>query len=104
MAIGNFIIANEQALETVMRDKGVQLIKVGNDFDPIPANYKKVERDTNVATGKGFGVQDPAAIIEYYERAVERWRPVSKEIGRDIDKFTQVLDREIFSKIDPEKL
>ena len=37
-----------------------------------------------------------------YEQAVERWRPVSKEIGRDIDKFTDALKREIFSKVDPE--
>jgi len=36
MAIGNFIISNEEALNTVMRDKGVQLIKVGNEFAAIP--------------------------------------------------------------------
>jgi hypothetical protein len=29
---------------------------------------------------------------------------VSKGIGRDIDKFTDTLTREVFSKIDPEKL
>ena len=104
MAIGNFIISNEDALNTVVKDKGVQLVKVGNAFDPIPENYKKVQRETNIATAKGFGVQDPAAIIDYYERAVERWRPVSMQIGRDIDKFTEVLVREVFSKIDPDKL
>ena len=104
MAIGNFIVSNEEALNTVVKDKGVQLVKVGNAFDPIPENYKKVQRETNIATAKGFGVQDPAAIIDYYERAVERWRPVSKQVGRDIDKFTEVLVKEVFSKIDPDKL
>jgi TRAP-type transport system periplasmic protein len=104
MAIGNFIVSNEEALNTVMRDKGVQLVKVGNEFASIPENYKKVQRETNIATGKNFGVKDPAAIIDYYEQAVERWRPVSKQIGRDIDKFTDVLNREVFSKIDPDKL
>ena len=104
MAIGNFIISNEEALNTVMKDKGVQLVNVGNAFNSIPANYKKVQRDTNIATAKNFGVKDPAAIIDYYEQAVERWRPVSKGIGRDIDKFTDALNREVFSKIDPEKL
>jgi hypothetical protein len=82
----------------------VQLIKVGNAFDPIPENYKRVQRETNVATAKGFGVQDPAAIIDAYEAAVERWRPVSKQIGRDVDKFTDVLNKQVFSKIDPDKL
>lgn len=104
MAIGNFIISNEEALKTVMRDKGVQLVKVGEEFASIPANYKKVQRETNIATAKNFGVKDPAVIIDYYEQAVERWRPVSKQIGRDIDKFTDVLNREVFSKIDPQKL
>ncbi|HEY6995382.1 MAG TPA: TRAP transporter substrate-binding protein DctP [Xanthobacteraceae bacterium] len=104
MAIGNFVISNEEALKAVMKDKGVQLIKVGNEYASIPANYKKVQREANIATAKGFGVKDPAAIIDYYEQAVERWRPVSKGIGRDVDKFTDALNREVFSKLDPEKL
>lgn len=104
MAIGNFIVSNEDALNTVIKDKGAQLVKVGNAFDAIPENYKKVQRDTNIATAKNFGVKDPAAIIDYYEKAVERWRPVSKGIGRDVDKFMDALNREVFSKIDPEKL
>jgi TRAP-type transport system periplasmic protein len=104
MAIGNFVVANEEALNTVIKDKGVQLVKVGNAFDPIAANYKKIQRDTNIATAKNFGVKDPGVIIDYYEQAVERWRPRSKEIGRDVDKFTDALNREVFSKIDPEKL
>ena len=82
----------------------MQLVKVGNAFDPIAENTKKVQRDANIATAKNFGVADPGMIIDIYEKAVERWRPVSKEIGRDIDKYTDLLNREIFSKIDPDKL
>ena len=40
MAIGNFIVSNEQALETIRKDKGVQLVAVGKEFDPIPAQFK----------------------------------------------------------------
>jgi TRAP-type C4-dicarboxylate transport system substrate-binding protein len=104
MAIGNFVIATENALNTVVKEKGVQIVKVGNAFDPITENFKKAQRATNIATAKGFGVKDPAAIIDYYEQAVERWRPVSKSVGRDMDKFTDVLNQQVFSKIDPEKL
>lgn len=104
MAIGNFILANEAALETVIKDKGVQVVKVGNAFDPVTQNFKKAQRDINIATAKGFGVKDPAVLVDYYEQAVERWRPVSKAIGRDIDKFTDVLNQQVFSKIDPAKL
>jgi hypothetical protein len=49
-------------------------------------------------------VKDPAAIIDYYEKAVDRWRVKSKTIGRDIDKFVEALNKEIFSKVDVEKL
>jgi TRAP-type C4-dicarboxylate transport system substrate-binding protein len=104
MAIGNFIVSNEEALNTIVKTKGVQVVKVGNAFDPVVENYKKAQRETNIETGKKFGVKDPAALIDYYEAAVERWRVKSKAIGRDVDKFTDALNQEIFSKVDVEKL
>jgi TRAP-type transport system periplasmic protein len=104
MAIGNFVVANEEALDTIVKTKGVQVVKVGDAFDSVAANAKKAQRDVNIATAKSFGVKDPAAIVDYYEQAVERWRPKSKEIGRDVDKFSDVLTKEVFSKVDPDKL
>ncbi|MEX2126703.1 MAG: TRAP transporter substrate-binding protein DctP [Xanthobacteraceae bacterium] len=105
LAIGNFLIANEEGLQSVIKDKGVQMIKVdAKEWDAVPAAYKKTEREKNVATGKEFGVKDPGAIIDDYEKTIVKWRGLSKEVGRDIDKFTEVLMREIYSKIDPSKL
>ena len=104
MAIGNFIIANEDGLKMLMRDKGVSMVKVASDFDQIPAEYKKIERARNVAAAREFGLADIGPVIDAYEKAVERWRPMSKEIGRDVDKFTDVLMREVFSKVDLDKL
>jgi len=105
VAIGYFLIANEEGLAAIIKDKGVQLIKVGPEFDTIGANYKKAQRVNNIATAKGFGVKDPEKIIDTYERLIDtKWRALSKEIGRDIDKFTAVLNREVFSKIDIDKL
>ena len=65
----------------------MQVVAVGKEFDPIPAQFRTAQRETNIATAKNFGVKDPAAIIDSYEKAVEKWRAKSKEIGRDIDKF-----------------
>lgn len=105
LAIGNFIIANEEGLAAVIKDKGVQMLKVDEkEWDKLPAAYKKGERDRNVATGKEFGVKDPGAIIDDYEKTIAKWRGLSKDIGRDIDKFTEVLMREVYSKIDLDKL
>jgi TRAP-type C4-dicarboxylate transport system substrate-binding protein len=100
-AIGNFIVASEESLETIVKTKGVQLVKVDvKEWDAATAEFKKTERDNNVATAEKFGVKDAGKIIDYYEKAVTRWRDRSKEIGRDVDKFADVLRKEVFSKID----
>jgi TRAP-type C4-dicarboxylate transport system substrate-binding protein len=106
VAIGYFLVATEESLQTIVKEKGVSLIKVNNaEFDAIGTAYKKQQRDTNIATAKGFGVKEPEKIIDAYERGIDKkWRALSKEIGRDIDKFTDVLNREVFSKIDINKL
>ncbi len=104
MAIGNFIIANEAGLQTVIKDKGVQMIKPDADFESVATEYKKTERARNVEIGKGFGLKDPGAIIDAYERNVEKWRKISADVGRDIDKLADVLDKEIYSKVDLNKL
>ena len=79
-------------------------MKVGNDFDPVADELQEGAARRQRRHRQEFRREDPGKIIDTYEKAVERWRPVSKEIGRDIDKFTDVLNREIFSKVDPDKL
>jgi TRAP-type C4-dicarboxylate transport system substrate-binding protein len=105
MAIGNFLEANEEGLKSVIKEKGVQLVKVDpKDWEGVIGEFPKADRERNVATAKKFGVADPGAIIDDYTRTIEKWRGRSKEIGRDVDKFTDVLMREVFSKIDLAKL
>ena len=104
MAIGNFIIAEEQGLNTVIKDKGVQMVKPDADFEKVATEYKKTERARNIEIGKNFGLKDPGAIIDAYEKNVEKWRKISGTVGRDIDKFADLLDKEIYSKVDLSKL
>lgn len=104
MAIGNFIVANEEGLQAVIKDKGVQMIKPDADFASIATEYQKVQKARNVETGKSFGLKDPGAIIDAYEKNLEKWRKLSPAIGRDVDKFTEALNKEIFSKVDVNKL
>lgn len=104
MAIGNFLIANEEGLAAVIKDKGVQMIKPDADFEKMTTDYKKGERARNVEIGKSFGLKDPGAIIDAYEKNIEKWRKLSPEIGRDVDKFVAALNREIYSKLDINKL
>jgi TRAP-type C4-dicarboxylate transport system substrate-binding protein len=104
-AIGNFLIANEEALDVIKKEKGVQMVKADSAaWDSVVAEFRKGDRERNIATAKGFGVPNAADIIDDYEKTIEKWRGKSKDIGRDIDKFTSVLMSEVFSKIDLNKL
>ena len=95
-AIGNFLVANEESLQSIVKEKGVQIVKTDpKDWEAVIGDFAKVDRERNIATAKGFGVADPAAIIDDYTKTVEKWRGLSKEIGRDVDKYTEVLMREI---------
>jgi TRAP-type C4-dicarboxylate transport system substrate-binding protein len=102
--IGNFIIKNEESYAYAMEKMGVQKVAVGKDFDELMAQYKAIERERNVKVAKGFGVADPDSILDAYVKATEKWQRLSRDVGRDTDKFTDALWREVYSKIDPEKL
>jgi len=105
MALGNFVIKNEATFKEVQQTKGVQLVKVdGKDFAELFRKYKEVERDRNIGVAKNFGVKDPAAIVDAYERNLKKWASLSKEIGRDIGKFAEIVHREVYDKVDPDKL
>jgi TRAP-type C4-dicarboxylate transport system substrate-binding protein len=103
--IGNFIMANESGLAAIMKDKGVQLVKVdGKEWDAAAASFKAKERETNVETATKFGVKDAGRIIDAYEAAVKKWQGLAKDVGRDEAKLQALYDKEIFSKIDLDKL
>jgi hypothetical protein len=89
----------------VQSTKGVQLIKVETaGFDDLAKRYKAVERDRNIENAKKFGVKDPAAFLEAFDRNLVKWQALSKQIGRDIDKFAEIVNREVYDKVDPNKL
>jgi TRAP-type transport system periplasmic protein len=108
MAIGNFLNQNEETLAAISKDKGVTMVKVeGKDakaWEDALAAFAKGDRERNIEAAKKLGVADPAALIDDYQQTIEKWRGRSKEIGRDVDKFAEVLMREVFSKVDLEKL
>ena len=104
MAISNFIIRNENALNDSIKNKGVQLVvteKAG--FDKLVAQYRKLQIERNIKVAEGFGVKNPGPILEAYERAFEKWKGLSKGIGRDVGKFSDALWKEVYSKVDPAK-
>jgi TRAP-type C4-dicarboxylate transport system substrate-binding protein len=103
-SIGNFVIKNKTSLEEVKKTKGVKVLPAGKDFQEWIARYKAGERGRNVETAKQLGVKNPEAILDMYEKNLVKWRKLEKEIGTDVEKFTDTLWREIFSKLDVNKL
>lgn len=102
-AIGSFIVSNEASLKNAIETKGVTLVKADKDFGLLTENYKKTERDRIIAQHRQFGVQDPGAIMDAYEKTFAKWKGLSKDIGRDPKKFADAIMREIYSKVDVSK-
>lgn len=104
-AIGQFVIENEEIRDELKKTKNLQIIQ-GDDAAllKVAHDFEKKLRETNIEHAKRFGVPDPAAIIDAYAAARTRWSPISKSVGRDIDKFSAAIQREIYDKVDLDKL
>src|SRR5690606_26415312 len=104
MAIGSFIVSNEQSLEWAVKNKGVKVVKGDASLEKLTNDYVRAQREHIVKQGKELGVADPGAIYDAYMKAYERWKPLSQQIGRDVKKFEEAIMREIYAKVDPAKL
>jgi len=106
LAIGQFMIENEQILNEMKQTKGLQVLKVTDPaaWKAVADKYDAAQRDKNIADAKKFGVANPAAVVDAYAQARKKWAGLSKGIGRDIDKFTDAIWNEVYSKVDPSTL
>jgi len=105
MAIGGFVVDEEAILNELKQGKGVNIVKaVDKEFEAVTARFDTAQRDRNIENAKKFGVPNPAAIIDAYAAGRKKWAVLSKGIGRDIDKFAAAIQREIYDKVDPDKM
>ncbi len=84
--------------------KGIVFHKGGADFEAVMAKRQKEQRPGALKTAIAHGVKDPEKILNAFEAAIEKWEKLTVEIGNDKAKYREALNREIFSKIDPESL
>jgi TRAP-type C4-dicarboxylate transport system substrate-binding protein len=105
LAIGQFIDEEESVLQSLQKTKDLKVVKANRkDFDTLVDKFERVQRQRNIENAKKFGVKNPAAIVDAYAKALKKWQGLSKGIGRDIDKFAAAIQREIYDKVDPNKL
>jgi TRAP-type C4-dicarboxylate transport system substrate-binding protein len=104
-SLGQFVIEEEQVLSELMKTKGITMAKAARkDFDAVAAKYETIQRQRNIENSTKLGVKNPAAIIDAYAAARKKWGALSKGIGRDVDKLTAAIQREIYDKAAPGNL
>jgi TRAP-type C4-dicarboxylate transport system substrate-binding protein len=104
-SLGQFVIEEEEVLAELKKTKGITMAKAATkDFDAVAAKYDKIQRERNIENSTKLGVKNPAAIIDAYAAARKKWGALSKAIGRDVDKLTAAIQREIYDKVTPDKL
>jgi TRAP-type C4-dicarboxylate transport system substrate-binding protein len=98
-AINTFILEQERVLEEAKK-KGIALNPGSKEIEDAIAQFAPKQRAANVEAAKKFGVKDAEAIMAAYLKAQERWKGLSKDIGRDVHKFRDALMREVCDKFD----
>lgn len=91
-------------LNEEINNHGVKLVEPDIDFQELFDRYKAGERGASIERAIGLGVEKPEAILDAYERNVEKWRKLSDAIGGDTAKLAETLWQEVYSKVDPDSL
>ncbi|MYZ46354.1 C4-dicarboxylate TRAP transporter substrate-binding protein [Propylenella binzhouense] len=94
---------DQEVLES-LKGSDVKMYPGGKDFDAMLETFRAKLREITITDMKKLGLADPGAVIDAYEKNLEKWRKLSPEIGLDVDKFTAALKREIYDKIDVDDL
>ena len=104
--INNFVIGTNEVLEDQIANNGVQMVAVENpeEWDALNQRFQDEQRQIAIDFASGFGVEDPEAILDAFDTALEKWTGLSQEIGTDVEKFEQLLWDEVYSKVDPGSL
>jgi TRAP-type C4-dicarboxylate transport system substrate-binding protein len=101
--IDGYILSDRKIIEAAKK-KGVKFVKGGADFEQVVAKRETSQREDNIKASARFNVPEPGKVLDAYEATLKKWRKLSGEIGLDTKKFADALRREVYSKVDPEKL
>lgn len=98
------LLPDQEVVEQA-KEKGIVFVEGGDPFEEVMRERDKVQYDLNVNNAKDAGVKEPEKILDAYLAAYEKWKKLAaEEFGDDQEKFREVLWREVYSKVDPEKL
>ena len=90
-AINTFILEGERVLDEAKK-KGIALNPGSKEVDDVIAAFAPKQRAINIENAKKFGVKNAEAIMASYLKAQEKWKVLSKDIGRDVNKMRDASD------------
>jgi TRAP-type C4-dicarboxylate transport system substrate-binding protein len=92
--------------EAVRKEGAGKGIKFGGGKDIDELRLKHIEKDRQVLIddGKKRGVKDPEGLLAAHLQDLEKWRQIVAKTGYDLDKLSQALWDEVYSKVDPDKI
>jgi TRAP-type C4-dicarboxylate transport system substrate-binding protein len=99
----SYKVRDEQILAAA-KAKGIVFTKDQTGFDGVVEKHMAGADAATVAAMQRLGVKDPMKIVKAYKVALEKWRKLAPAIGDDVDKLADALKREIYDKVDPDKL
>lgn len=84
--------------------KGIEFIAGGDDFAHIMEARVAEQEAEIVKLAESAGVDDAQGLLDTYRDLLVKWASISEDVGLDAAAFAEVLQQEVFSKIDPEAL
>ncbi|MCC2097158.1 MAG: hypothetical protein KDJ29_09715 [Hyphomicrobiales bacterium] len=112
-------IGEAYAALDLAKTKNTKHILAGKAFDAMWETHKKTEYDAIIAAAKKAGSKNPKKVLDTYLANREKWKGYIKEAGlwevtassdkkpADLDgaakKFAALLNKHIYSKINPDK-
>lgn len=98
----NYYLGANEALAQA-REAGIELIGAPEDLKAATETF--VNQDIDLIKSNftnDFGLENVDQKVEIIISLIEKWKGITAEIADDPDAMTAALDKEIFSKIDPE--
>jgi TRAP-type C4-dicarboxylate transport system substrate-binding protein len=95
-------VADDQVALDQGKQHGLKVVAAGNKYDPVLTAFNASDQAVVVEESKKLGVRDPETIVKTHLELLKKWDGLVAGIGGDVEKFTALLQAEIYSKINPE--
>lgn len=103
--IKSYIDLDNDYRTKIAPNKGVTIVKGGDDFQKVMDALLEKEDEAIVSAISKQGAKNAGEIVATYKKVLAKWRKFSQnEIKEDVDAYARVLKREVYDKLDMNKM